>query len=115
MAKKPAAAPQPARLTNEEMRAAIPRLERRITELEGLDLTTLTDENVGDVVGDLQRRIDDTLVDVFGHDTTDYHRYSISWIDETPMSLVGDSPSIHERRDYIKRGVASAISTWLHP
>ena len=105
------APPQRVQLSIEQVRAAIPQLERRLTDLKAIDVEKLSETNVHDVVSDLQRRIDDTLVNIFGHDTVDYHRYSVTYIDETPISLGGEGYSIGERRQYIARGLASAVST----
>jgi hypothetical protein len=107
-------APQPTKMTTQQIRSAIPQLERRLNELKDLDVNSLTDENHADVLTDLHRRIDDTLANVFGHGTKDYDRYTIAWMDETPMVLSSfgePPPSVHERRPYIDRGVKSAIST----
>src|SRR5260370_32199744 len=97
MARKPPPSPQPARLTLEQTRAAIPRLERRVTELRALDADSLTEANYGDVLKDLRRKIDDTLVDIFGPDTLDYQRYCISVLDDTPLVMFGSPTSIYER------------------
>jgi uncharacterized protein (TIGR02391 family) len=94
------------------MRSAIPKLERRIVELAAVDVDQLIEANYADVLEDLRRRADDTLVDVFGAGTDNYHRYSIGWLDESPTSLNPESQLwIHERRPYIRKGIASAIST----
>jgi uncharacterized protein (TIGR02391 family) len=107
--------PEPAHLSVQQIRSAIPQLERRLSELTSLDINSLTEENYANVLQDLHHRNDDTLVHVFGHGTVDYHRYTIAWIDGTPASWSplggGSSPSIHERRPYIKKGIASAIGT----
>jgi hypothetical protein len=92
MAQRPAPAPQPAQLTTEEVRSAIPRLERRVSELKALDVDSLTEDSYVDILEDIRRRTDDTLVTVFGHDTVDYHRYSIGPLD--PLIMFGDEPSI---------------------
>jgi uncharacterized protein (TIGR02391 family) len=100
-------------MTTEQIRSAIPQLQRRLNDLEALDVNSLTEENFADVLGDLERRTEDTLAHVFGHGTIEYHRYHIGPLDETPMimSPFGHGTSIHERRSYIKKGVGSAIST----
>jgi uncharacterized protein (TIGR02391 family) len=113
MARRPAAAsPQPANLTIEQVKAGIPKLQRRVDEIRALDVNSLTEDSFRDVLADHRRRIDDTLVSVFGHDTTDYHRYMITRLEDT-FPVGGDDydpPSVYERRPYIKSGVASAVS-----
>jgi hypothetical protein len=54
-------------MTTQQIRSAIPQLERRLEELKDLDVNSLTDEDHADVLTDLHRRIDDTLAHVFGH------------------------------------------------
>jgi uncharacterized protein (TIGR02391 family) len=115
MARKPSSPPpQSAQLTPTQMRAAIPQLQRRVDELTAVDVEQLTEENVDDALEDLRRRIQDTLANVFGHGTHEYHRYHPDSLDPTPLvfSPFGNGgPSIHERRQHITRGIASAIST----
>ena len=102
--------PQPARLTPEQIRSGIPKLERRLKEFKEFDVGALTEANHADKVGDIQRRTEDTLTDVFGHNSVEYHRFSIGWIDGTPLSIHRNW-SIHERKTYIAKGIATAIST----
>jgi uncharacterized protein (TIGR02391 family) len=111
LARKPAPSPQPANLTIEQVKAGIPKLERRVAELTALNVEGLTEQGYRDVLDDHRRRIDDTLVSVFGHDTVDYYRYIVNRMDDTPVIYDGDEPSIHERRPYIKSAIASAVST----
>jgi len=70
-------APQPARLSIEEMRAALPKLERRLNEFRSLKYDDLTDDNESTVLDGLKNKLDDTLMEIFGANSTDYNRYSI--------------------------------------
>ena len=101
--------PQPARLSPEQIRAAIPRLEKRSGELQVLDVNALTDETEEVVLDDLVRKIDDTLLDIYGAGTTDYYRYSVGSLDDTPLIMGGGWPSVGQRRPAIKSAVAKAI------
>ncbi|MBR0716426.1 TIGR02391 family protein [Bradyrhizobium liaoningense] len=101
--------PVPAQLSIEQLRAALPKLERRLTEFKGLDYGSLTDENEDRVLGGLRRKLDDTLMEIYGADTTDYHRYSVHSLDDTPMSLGGGWPSVRSRIPDIKSAVDRAI------
>ena len=112
MARKTTPAPPAvAQLTLLQMRAAIPKLERRVADLRAVNVASLTEETYSDVLEDLRRRIDDTLVDVFGHDTVDYRRYTIGDLDETPLIIFGGSPPLDQRRPAITSGIASAVSS----
>jgi uncharacterized protein (TIGR02391 family) len=101
--------PQSAQLTPQQIRAAIPKLERRVAEWNALNVEALTEEDHDDKVEDLKRRSHATLDEVFGHDSIDYKRYRIETIDGTPL-FIGRYPRIEERRPYIRKGIASAIS-----
>lgn len=82
--------PQPARLTADEMRAAIPKLKRRIDELNSFDPTTLRDR-FDPVTIALVQKIDDTLVEILGADTLDYQRFRINSLDRSPIVIGGIS------------------------
>jgi uncharacterized protein (TIGR02391 family) len=101
--------PQPAQLSPRQIRAAIPKLERRVTDLKSFSVDTVTHDNHVAKVEELETRIDATLVEIFGNDTADYERYRIHMIDGTPM-FIGVATPIHERREHIRRGVAEAVS-----
>jgi uncharacterized protein (TIGR02391 family) len=112
MAKRtPSKERRPALLTPQQVRSGIPKLERRLKELKEFDIKALTEANYADKVDDLQRRTEDTLTEVFGHDTLENQRYSIGWIDGTPVLVFGPPTTIHERKPYIAKGIASAISS----
>ena len=102
--------PQPAKLSAPQKREGISRLRRRVNDLETLDVNALADENYADTLDNLQKKIDHTLMEVFGADSADYQRFSIMSLDDTPIFMGEAWPSIEERRPHIKAGVASAIS-----
>ena len=63
-----------ANLSAEQMRAAIPKLERRIRELEEFDPNSLTQR--GDPrLEALENKLKDTVTDVFGQGTIEYSRF----------------------------------------
>jgi hypothetical protein len=94
--------PQPARLSPQQIRAGIPKLERRLKDLKEFDFDSLTEVNHADKVNDIQRRTEDTLADVFGHGTIEFERYSIGWIDGDP-------------RDHVRGPHASSRANSIHP
>jgi uncharacterized protein (TIGR02391 family) len=101
--------PQPARLSVEQLRAALPKLERRLAEFKGLDYASLTDENEERVLGSLRQKLDDTLMEIYGGDTTDYHRYCVDSLDDTPLVMGAGWPSIRARIPDVKSAVNRAI------
>lgn len=98
---------QPARLTREQMRSAIPKLERRIAELEQFNFDEIV-ERYDPRIDAIERRIDDTLVEILGHQTIDYDRYRINSLDHAP-SVIGGIP-LHEAKRGIKKGFNSAVT-----
>jgi uncharacterized protein (TIGR02391 family) len=104
---------QPADLTPAQIRAAIPKLERRLGELNTTATGTdghLNERTYKNILADHSRRIEETLISVFGHDTLDYHRYAIGPLDPTPITMGVPTP-FQERLKYIKQGIDSAINT----
>lgn len=88
------------------MRTAIPKIERRIAELNQFNVNEIT-ERYDPRIDALMRKIDDTLVEIFGHDTIDYDRYRISSLDHA-SSVIGGIP-LQEAKKGIKKGFESAI------
>ncbi len=100
--------PRSADLTPEQMRAAVPKLERRLEELKALDPDTV--QKRGDKRFEaLELKLDDTLVSIFGKDTVEYDRYRISRLDTAPIYR-GQPASISEVREGYKRGKERAIT-----
>jgi uncharacterized protein (TIGR02391 family) len=111
MAKRaPPGLPPPAQLSPQQIRAAVPKLERRIADLKAFDIDALTEENYAARVSDLEARIESSLIEVFGNNTADYERYRIHMIDGTPFLMMAPPTPIEERKGYIGKGVADASS-----
>lgn len=91
------------------MRAAVPKLERRLNEFQSLDYAGLTDENEDRVLGGLKQKLDETLMEIYGADTTDYQRYATHSLDDSPMFINGGWPSVQARVPAIKSAVSRAI------
>lgn len=100
--------PKAAVLSPDDMRAAIPKLERRAAELNALDPNTVQghgDQNFKAV----ELKLDDTLVGIFGNGTVEYERYRIYSLDTGPV-FMGHQAPLHETRDGYKRGKERAIT-----
>lgn len=100
--------PRPAELTPEQMRAAVPKLKRRIDELEEIDVDTIQ-ERYEPRFESLEQKIDSILVDIFGNDTIEYQRFSINTLDTASLNMYEETP-LYEIRDGYKRGIEQAIS-----
>ncbi|MBU0464198.1 MAG: TIGR02391 family protein [Proteobacteria bacterium] len=100
--------PQPANLVPSQMKAALPILKRRISELQAIDVNTIQDR--GEARFDaLEQKIDTTLVDIFGNETVEYSRFAVGNLDTASWNMMGET-SIYEVREGYKRGIEQAIS-----
>jgi uncharacterized protein (TIGR02391 family) len=97
-----------ANLSHEQMRAAIPKLYRRIAELEAFDPRTIR-ERFDPAIDSLDAKIADTIVGIFGHDSLDYSRFAPSSIDSASVYMGGMTP-INEVQQGYERGKASNLA-----
>lgn len=97
-----------ANLSAEQMRAAIPTLERRLTELQSLDPGRAAQ---GDTVAfdEIKLKIDDTLIDVFGSESIEYHRYRVSSFYSGPIYMGRRTPP-QEQLEAYEGGKQKAIT-----
>lgn len=101
--------PRQANLTPQQMRSSLPKLQRRIDELKAVDTKTIRDR--GDPRMDaLEQKIDDTLAEIFGHDSVEYQRFRVGVLDTAPMNMFGDTPLDSIQEGY-QLGIEQAIST----
>ena len=90
--KRPAAAPNSAgQLSQEQMRAALTKFERRINDLEAFDPQSL--RRRGDPrLEALENKLTETISDVFGHGTVEFNRYSPSSLDQAGYDILEETP-----------------------
>lgn len=100
-------APQPAQLTADQMRRAIPKLRRRIEEFEAFD-PNMIQHRSEPLPKSLEQKADSTLVEILGSDTLDYQRFHIGSLDRAAI-LYGGTPLSDVRKGFA-RGKADAIS-----
>ena len=100
--------PQPANLVPNQMKAAIPILKRRISELKAIDMNSIQDRGEARFNA-LEQKIDTTLVDIFGKGTIEYLRFAIGRLDTASWNMMRETP-IYEVREGYKRGIEKAIS-----
>lgn len=111
--RKPASpVPHSANLGVIQMREFLPRLKRRLKELEDFVPGASIDE-VTASISVLEKKYDDTLVEVFGFNSIEYQRYrSYGFYASTEMISVGfghnASSSFEKEVTAYKKGVASA-------
>jgi Predicted nucleotide-binding protein containing TIR-like domain len=98
----------------DEINRAVPRLEKRIADLEAFDPSKLQQRNAPEVVA-LQVAIEQTLTEVFGHDSFEYQRYrAAAHLDSGPLSVSlgwarGGAPDLSFRR-YLEEGKQRSIA-----
>jgi predicted nucleotide-binding protein len=99
--------PQSPMLTAREMKLGIERLQRRITEVEALDPSSL--EKWSPLVKALQASIDESLSRIFGHGTVEYERYrrTVDWAEDIPS--FGGETSLQQYRDDVTKGKLEAF------
>jgi uncharacterized protein (TIGR02391 family) len=106
----PTAEPQPANLSPQQIKQAIPKLERRLRDLEGVRIEGW-DDNVGRDLDALHTKVEETLAQVFGHGTLEHKRYRVRDFGATIPLFVNHQTTPREYIDGYKTGVADAIST----
>jgi len=89
------------------MRTAIPKLKRRIEDLNSFDPDAMNEE-FDPRAAAIQRKIDDTLVEILGPDTLDYRRFKISYLYDGPV--VRGGVKLDTVREGFRSGKADAIS-----
>jgi len=76
MAKEQPPQRKPAKLTVEQMKRGIARLEQRITELDGFDLKI--ERDFESVIEPLRKKVNSTLKDILGSGTIEYSEYELT-------------------------------------
>ncbi len=107
MPRKAAPERQSANLSFSQMEAAIPKIDRRIADLESFQVDTVMDRS-DPRISALEKVLDTLLVSIFGPDTVEYDRYrwSVARLDTAGISLHGTP--IWEVREGLKQGIATA-------
>jgi predicted nucleotide-binding protein len=100
--------PQTAQLSIESIRAAIPKLERRIKDLETFDLNTIR-ERWDPVMEALAKKVDGTLQEILGHGTVEYSDYSVRSLDTLPLIMGGGRDPIPRVVQGYKEGIERAV------
>jgi predicted nucleotide-binding protein len=98
----------PADLSPEQIRRAIPRIERRIAELKALDFSTMPQRG-GALVQGIRVSIEQTLEEIFGAYSTEYQRYnSAARLDGGPITFGGYED--YGFREYYNRSRLSSVA-----
>jgi predicted nucleotide-binding protein len=114
MARRPTATPppQPAILSIDQMKRGIVALQRRITDLEQFDPQTVQQRDAPEVTA-LEKSIEETLANVFGHNTVDYRRYrAAADLDNGPRFVATSfdrRPRLEPFRQYLSDGKKQSL------
>jgi uncharacterized protein (TIGR02391 family) len=100
--------PRSASLSPQQLKQAIPKLERRITELKAIDVAAVRRRGEPQFEA-IETKIDATLMEIFGSDTIDYERYKIRDLDTASINMMHET-SISAVIEGYRRGITNAIS-----
>ena len=97
-----------ANLSYQQMEAAIPRIERRIADLEAFDVNSINHRSDARIDA-LEKSLDALLVSIFGAGTVEYDRYhwQVTRLDTASINMMHQTPT-HEVRDGLQRGISTA-------
>lgn len=104
MARTPAPERKSAALTPVQMQVALPKLDRRLADLESFDITTIQ-ERFDPAADALATKVNGTLQEVLGHDTVEYNEYSVGSFDTLPLYMGGERKPLPEVRNGYKEGL----------
>jgi predicted nucleotide-binding protein len=96
-----------AQLSVEQMRASIPKLDRRINDLQEFDINTIQ-ERWDSRVEALEKKIDGTLQEVLGHDTVEYRDFHVGTLDTLPLSMDGNNYPLRDVHEGYQKGIDHA-------
>lgn len=97
-----------ANLSLQQMEQAIPKIDRRLTDLQAFDVETVSDRSDPRIEA-LEKQLDALLVAIFGSGTVEYDRYqwSVTRLDTAGMNIMYEIP-IEEVREGLRTGIATA-------
>ena len=100
-----------ANLSYEEMKNALPKIERRINELEAFDIETVHKQFDPNVKA-LETKLEQLLLDIYDPETVEYDNYHwmLTNIDCQHMNMMHETP-LHEVLESINENIPRAIST----
>jgi uncharacterized protein (TIGR02391 family) len=96
-----------ANLSLEQMELAIPKIDRRIADLQAFDVNSVNDRS-DPRVSALENQLDSLLVSIFGVGTVEYDRYrwAVTRLDTASINMYGTP--LHEVRVGLCKGIETA-------
>jgi predicted nucleotide-binding protein len=96
-------------LSGEDLRVGIRKLQRRIDDLNGFDVSAI-EERFDSKGTALTNKINSTLADIFGRDTSEYKDHSVWSLDTLPLVMGGRDYHVSEIRAAYQKGINDAIT-----
>lgn len=105
MVRKPIPDKASTKLSTAEVRAAIPKIRKRLEEIRSLDIRSLDNESGGHILDSFSTKINATLRDIFPVNSVEYHEYNIDtlqprfsvYYSEMDSSLLGNIDQVRDR------------------
>ncbi|MEK6806961.1 MAG: nucleotide-binding protein [Pseudomonadota bacterium] len=97
-------------LTVDDLSRAVRSLQRRIDELNGFDIETIQKRSDPRAEA-LEEKVRATLAEIFGNDTAEYRRHSISALDTLPWFMDGRQYPIQNVQAGYKQGIEAAVAS----
>jgi len=100
-----------ANLSYEEMKNALPKIDRRIKELEDFDISSVQKQHSPEVKA-LETKLEQLLLDIYDPETVEYNNYHwiLTSIDCQHMNMMHATP-LHEVHEAIRENLPRALST----
>lgn len=99
--------PKNANLSIAQIQAAIPKLDRRIKDLESFDIALVQGSNDPHIEA-LTKKIDGTLQEIFGYGSTEYNDYAIVSMDTLSINFYV-SHSLEEIKENYKEEIRRSV------
>jgi hypothetical protein len=96
-------------LSGEDLTEAIKKIDQRISDLEKFDVSTITgrlDINIKL----LEDSINKTLSDIFGYNTSEYHKNLILTLDTLPIAFGGPREPMPKVRQGYQKGINDCVT-----
>lgn len=102
--KQPESRPSP----GEDLTKAVDELNQRIRELEEFDVKTVTGR-FDTKTKVLEDKVNETLSDIFGSDSTEYRKHSILTLDTLPIVLGGPRHPLAMLQQAYQKGIDACV------
>lgn len=107
----PAPNEQHVQLSDSQKRAAIPRLNKRIRELQAINFNAVAAANDGNELDALSQKVNATLAEIYGRGSYEYNSLKIKSLRPQFLAfMLGDDLSIRANIDMVQTKVSNAIS-----